>query len=131
MKNIFYTVNTLSINLNPTSVQASILNYRAPGKLVTLLLYKYENLYFILNIVLTLSCLRVKLKSRNGKSEKLHSSCYVISCRLCDACSKDDRGQCTNCRDMIKFGGCGRKSRAVLCQRQCTIVCWIKSLNYR
>ena len=35
----------ISITLNPTSVQASILDHRAPGKLVTLLLYKYKNLY--------------------------------------------------------------------------------------
>ena len=53
----------VSITLNPTSVQASILNYRAPGKLVTLFLYKYENLYFILNIMLTLSCPRINQKA--------------------------------------------------------------------
>jgi len=31
----------------------------------------------------------------------------------CDACSKDDCGHCTNCKDMEKFGGTDKK--AVLC----------------
>ena len=39
-------------------------------------------------------------------------------CGSCDACSKDDCGQCTNCRDMIKFGGTGRKKKCCV-QRQC------------
>ena len=120
----------VSITLNPTSVQASILNYGVPGRLVALLLYKYKNLYFILNIVLTINCPRVKLKSRNARSEKLHSSSYEISCRSCDACSKDECGQCTNCEDMIKFGDCGRKRQCCV-QRQCMIMCWINSLNYK
>ena len=42
-------------------------------------------------------------------------------CGSCDACSKDDCGQCTNCKDMIKFGGTGRKKQCCL-QRQCNNV---------
>ena len=37
---------------------------------------------------------------------------------MADACNKDNCGQCTNCRDMIKFGSTGTKKKCCV-QRQC------------
>jgi len=34
-------------------------------------------------------------------------------CGSCDACTRDNCEQCVNCKDMIKFGGTGKKSSVV------------------
>jgi len=39
-------------------------------------------------------------------------------CGTCDACSKDDCAECVNCKDMVKFGGTGKKKKCCV-QRQC------------
>ena len=39
-------------------------------------------------------------------------------CGTCGACSKDDCAECVNCKDMVKFGGTGKKKKCCV-QRQC------------
>ena len=39
-------------------------------------------------------------------------------CQVCEGCQRDDCGDCSNCRDMIKFGGPGKKKKAYI-QRRC------------
>lgn len=39
-------------------------------------------------------------------------------CGTCDACYKDDCAKCVNCKDMVKFGGTGKKKKCCV-QRQC------------
>ena len=56
-------------------------------------------------------------------------------CGSRDACSKDNCGHCTNCKDMKKFGGTGKKKQCCV-QRQCKvsevsrIVSYLKLCNY-
>lgn len=38
---------------------------------------------------------------------------------MCDGCQMQDCGKCSHCRDMIKFGGPGRKKQACIL-RKCT-----------
>ena len=40
-------------------------------------------------------------------------------CGMCDGCKMQDCGKCPHCRDMIKFGGPGRKKQACVFRR-CT-----------
>lgn len=37
-------------------------------------------------------------------------------CGMCDACHSPDCGKCSNCKNMIKFGGAGKSKQA--CQRR-------------
>ena len=51
----------------------------------------------------TLTCTeQLALKELRGKSFVAH---------VMHICSEDDCGQCTNCRDMIKFGSTGTKKK--------------------
>ena len=36
---------------------------------------------------------------------------------MCDACQAPDCGKCTNCKDMVKFGGTGRGKQACKLRR--------------
>ena len=38
-------------------------------------------------------------------------------CGNCDACKQDDCGDCSFCKDMIKFGGLGRKKEPCIHRR--------------
>ena len=39
-------------------------------------------------------------------------------CNSCEGCQRNDCGECSNCRDMIKFGGPGKKKKACI-MRKC------------
>ena len=39
-------------------------------------------------------------------------------CGSCAGCTRKDCGQCKNCKDMVKFGGAGKKKQVCL-HRQC------------
>lgn len=41
-----------------------------------------------------------------------------VRCRVCVPCQSEDCGLCSNCRDMIKYGGVGSRKHACLA-RQC------------
>ena len=38
-------------------------------------------------------------------------------CGVCDACQKNDCGQCKHCKDMVKFGGSGRSKQCCIYRR--------------
>lgn len=40
-------------------------------------------------------------------------------CGTCDGCKTQDCGKCSYCRDMVKFGGPGKKKQACIL-RKCT-----------
>ena len=40
-------------------------------------------------------------------------------CMECEGCKREDCGSCTNCKDMKKFGGQGKKKQKCI-QRLCT-----------
>ena len=50
-------------------------------------------------------------------------------CGACEACLETDCGECTNCKNMIKFGGPGTSKQACV-KRRCPnmeiVVCWQK-----
>ena len=76
------------------------------------------------------------VKNTNRKGSTNSSSKYIIlqkqtdvlatlgirkqqHCGMCDGCQTQDCGKCSHCRDMIKFGGPGRKKQACILRR-CT-----------
>lgn len=76
------------------------------------------------------------LKSTKRKGSTNSSSKYIIlqkqtgilatlgirkrhRCGTCNGCQMQDCGKCSHCRDMIKFGGPGRKKQACILRR-CT-----------
>ena len=38
-------------------------------------------------------------------------------CGVCDVCQQPDCGQCTFCKDMVKFGGTGRSKQCCIDRR--------------
>ena len=41
------------------------------------------------------------------------------ACGVCPGCVREDCGRCSNCRDMVKFGGTGCKKKRCI-RRRCT-----------
>ena len=38
-------------------------------------------------------------------------------CGVCETCQQPDCGQCSHCKDMVKFGGSGRSKQACVHRR--------------
>jgi len=50
---------------------------------------------------------------------KAKSKARTKRCNMCDACLRQDCGECRNCKDMTKFGGSGKSKQACI-ERKCT-----------